>query len=159
MQATINRIANWKKASLQPEHKHNNSPSGRWRQWQATTRRVGTDGIVGSSGAAFPLLAGWLGGYVSLTPVPLLLEWDIHTLILRIVDGPAFLPTVDCKPFRWIIAEWVMVLACQSRTVGNKSVIFSIILANMCFAGHSRRLAMSLPSPKRNLSNSFPFNL
>jgi hypothetical protein len=28
--------------------------SGRWRQWQATTRRVGTDGIVGSSGAAFP---------------------------------------------------------------------------------------------------------
>jgi hypothetical protein len=55
---------------------------GRWGQWQATRRRVGTDGIVGSSGAAFPLFAGRLGGYVSLTPVPLLLEWDIHTLIL-----------------------------------------------------------------------------
>ena len=57
---------------------------------------------MGSFGAAFPLLAGWLGGYVSLTPVPLLLEWDIHTLILRIVDGPEPPPTTPCL---WLIVN------------------------------------------------------
>jgi hypothetical protein len=31
---------------------------------------------------------------VSLTPVPLLLEWGIHTLTLQIVDGPASPQTI-----------------------------------------------------------------
>jgi hypothetical protein len=40
---------------------------------------------------------------MSLTPVPLLLEWGIHTLTLQIVDGPVS-PLTD--PCPCLIGKW-----------------------------------------------------
>ena len=58
---------------------------------------------MGSPGLHFRRFAGRLGGYVSLTPVPLLLEWGIHTLTLQIVDGPASQLTDPCP---CLIGKW-----------------------------------------------------